>query len=91
MCLDGCKRSFQVCRPIIGLNGCFLKGHYGGNILPALGRDHNDQMMSIILVVVEVETKDPWTWFLDLLVQDLGGSLQSIHFHIRSAKGMNIQ
>ncbi|CAK8571988.1 unnamed protein product [Lathyrus sativus] len=25
MSLDACKRSFAVCRPIIGVDGCFLK------------------------------------------------------------------
>lgn len=32
------------CRPIIGLDGCFLKGPYGGQLLYAVGRDGNDQM-----------------------------------------------
>lgn len=73
MCLDACNRSFQVCRPIIGVDGCFLKSHYGGKILAAIGRDLNDQMMFIAFFVVEAETKESWTWFLDILVQDLGG------------------
>ncbi|PNX68400.1 hypothetical protein L195_g056148, partial [Trifolium pratense] len=73
MCLDGCKKSFLKCRPIIGLDGCFLKGYYGGQILAAVGRDPNDQMLPIALAVVEAETKDSWAWFLDLLVNDLGG------------------
>ena len=70
ICLDACKRSFQVCRPIIGVDGCFLKGHYGEQILVAIGRDPNDQIILIALVVVEAETKDSWVWFLDFLVQD---------------------
>lgn len=73
MFLDACKRVFQVCIPIIGVDGCFLKGHYGGQILATIGGDPNDQMMPIALVMVELETKDSWTLFLDLLVQDLGG------------------
>ncbi|XP_073225673.1 uncharacterized protein [Cicer arietinum] len=73
MCLNGCKESFLICRPIIGLDGCFLKGYYGGMILVVMGRDPNDQMLPIALVVVEVETRDSWTWFLKLLIDDLGG------------------
>ena len=73
MCLKGCKDSFKVCRPIIGLDGCFLKGYYGGQILAAVGRDPNDQMLPIGVAVVESETKDSWDWFLKLLVDDLGG------------------
>ncbi|XP_058776171.1 uncharacterized protein LOC131650482 [Vicia villosa] len=73
MCLEACKKSFQVCRPIIGIDGCFLKGIYGGQILAAVGRDPNDQMLPIAMAVVEAETKDSWAWFFDLLVRDLGG------------------
>jgi hypothetical protein len=31
MSLASCKDGFrQACRPVIGVNGCFLKGRYGG-------------------------------------------------------------
>ncbi|XP_058759142.1 uncharacterized protein LOC131632413 [Vicia villosa] len=69
-----CKERFFKCRHIIGLDGCFLKGYYGGQILVAIGRDLNDLMMLIVFAVVEGETKDSWSWFLDLLISDLGGS-----------------
>jgi hypothetical protein len=92
MCLDGCKQSFLKCRHVIGLDGCFLNGYYGGQILAAIGRDPNDQMLPIALAVVEGETKDSWAWFLELLVNDLGGQRfcktftfisdqQKVHFH----------
>ena len=73
ICFKACKDSFFECRPIIGLDGCFLKGYYGGQLLSAIGRDPNDQMMPIAFAVVEGETKESWAWFLDLLVKDLGG------------------
>ncbi|WVZ12439.1 hypothetical protein V8G54_016969 [Vigna mungo] len=73
ICLKACKDSFRSCRPIIGLDGCFLKGSYGGELLTTFGRDANEQMLPIAYVVVEVENKDSWTWFLELLIQDLGG------------------
>ncbi|RYR39450.1 hypothetical protein Ahy_A09g044993 isoform A [Arachis hypogaea] len=38
ICLNGCKRGFKAgCRPLIGLDGCFLKGFYGGQLLSAVG------------------------------------------------------
>lgn len=73
ICFKACKESFFKCRPIIGLDGCFLKGYYGGQILAAIGRDPNDQMLPIAFAVVEGETKDTWSWFLELLAADLGG------------------
>jgi len=71
--LKACKDSFNSCRPIIGLDGCFLKGKYGSELLVAIGIDANDQIMPIAWVVVEVENKETWTWFMDLLIDDLGG------------------
>ncbi|WVZ19233.1 hypothetical protein V8G54_006555 [Vigna mungo] len=73
ICLKACKDSFRSCRPIIGLDGCFLKGRYGGELLTAVGRDVNEQILPIAYAVVEVENKDSWSWFLELLIQDVGG------------------
>ncbi|XP_014495011.1 uncharacterized protein LOC106756927 [Vigna radiata var. radiata] len=72
-CLKACKDSFVSCRPIVGLDGCFLKTKYGGELLTAVGRDGNEQMLPIAYAVVEVENKESWTWFLQLLIDDLGG------------------
>jgi len=73
-CFQACKESFMSCRPIIGLDGCFLKGKYGGELLTAVGRYGNEQMLPIAYAVVEVENKDSWTWFLELLIEDIGGT-----------------
>ncbi|XP_058733572.1 uncharacterized protein LOC131605205 [Vicia villosa] len=72
ICFKACKNNFFKCRPIIGLDGCFLKGYYGGHILAAIGRDPNDQIIPIAFAAVEGETKDSWSWFLELLISDLG-------------------
>nr|KYP35003.1 hypothetical protein KK1_043982 [Cajanus cajan] len=50
---QGCKESFLKCRPIIRLDGCFLKGYYGGQILAAIEKDPNDQMLSICFAIVK--------------------------------------
>ena len=34
------------CRPLVGLNGCHLKGKFGGRILSATARDGNDNIFS---------------------------------------------
>ncbi|XP_022631890.1 uncharacterized protein LOC111240670 [Vigna radiata var. radiata] len=73
-CFKACKNSFLLCRPIIGLDGCFLKGRYRGGLLTAVARDANDQMMPLAYAIVEVENKDTWSWFMELLIEDLGGT-----------------
>ncbi|KAL2231732.1 UNVERIFIED_CONTAM: hypothetical protein Sindi_1767600 [Sesamum indicum] len=61
------------CRPIIGLDGCFLKTCYGGQLLVAVGRDGNDNMFPIAMAVVQIENRENWTWFLGELLDDIGG------------------
>lgn len=50
-----------------------MKGLCGGQILAVMGINSNDQMLQISFAVVESENKDSWTWFLELIIDDLGG------------------
>ncbi|XP_017431917.1 uncharacterized protein LOC108339290 [Vigna angularis] len=77
VCLKACKDSFVSCRPIIGLDGAFLKGKYGGELLTAIARDANDQMLPLAYAIVEVENKETWKWFLELVDEDIGG--EAVH------------
>ena len=65
------KRFLDGCRPIIGVDGCFLKGPFKGQLLAIVGRDRNNNMYPIAFTVVEVESKDSWTQFLQTIVSDL--------------------
>ena len=69
---DGWK---EGCRPVIGLDGCFLKGIVRGEVLAAVGRDANNQIYPIAWAVVGVENKATWKWFIDLLMDDIDGGL----------------
>lgn len=59
------------CRPFIGVNNCHLKTKYGSQLLVVVGKDPNDQYFPLAFVIVEMETKESWRWFLDLLLQDI--------------------
>jgi len=50
-----------------------LKGYYRGELLTVIGRDPNDQMLPISYDVVERETKETCSVFLDLLANDFDG------------------
>ncbi|KAL4323348.1 hypothetical protein GQ457_11G020680 [Hibiscus cannabinus] len=73
VCFDALKRGWKEgCKPIMGLDGCFLKGPFKGVLLGAVGRDGNDQMYPIAWIVTEGESTDSWSWFLILVSTDLG-------------------
>nr|GMC60104.1 uncharacterized protein LOC109174707 [Ipomoea batatas] len=73
ICFAGCKEGFvRGCRPIIGLDGCHLKGtQKGGQLLSAIGLDADNSMFPVAFAVVEGELRDTWSWFLKLLDNDL--------------------
>ena len=59
------------CRPLVGLDGCHLKGKFGEHILSATARDENDKIFPVILGVVEQENKDFLVWFLQTFAKDI--------------------
>ncbi|KAL4377761.1 hypothetical protein GQ457_02G024330 [Hibiscus cannabinus] len=72
VCFSALKEGFKrFCRPIISLDGCYLKGSFKGEILSVVGRDGNNQIFPIAWALVEVENRDTWTWFLQNIQKDL--------------------
>ncbi|KAL0298709.1 UNVERIFIED_CONTAM: hypothetical protein Sradi_6530700 [Sesamum radiatum] len=72
VCYNAMKQGFLGgCGPIIGMEGCHLKGPHGGVLLTAVGVDPNNNLYSIAYAVVQRENRDTWEWFLTVLKQDL--------------------
>ncbi|KAK4382958.1 hypothetical protein Sango_2825000 [Sesamum angolense] len=66
------KAGFKAgCRPIIGVDGCHLKGPNGGILLTAIGVDPNNNLFPIAYAVVNKECRETWEWFLIVLKHDL--------------------
>ncbi|XP_021995761.2 uncharacterized protein LOC110892939 [Helianthus annuus] len=73
ICLAGLKRGFQIAgRNLLGLDGCFMKGPYPGQVLTTVGIDANNGIYPVAYALVESESKASWTWFLMCLGDDLG-------------------
>ncbi|KAL0451711.1 UNVERIFIED_CONTAM: hypothetical protein Slati_1149200 [Sesamum latifolium] len=54
VCFSALKLGFQAgCRPLIGVDGCHLKGPHGGVLLAAVGIDPNNNAFSIAYAVVD--------------------------------------
>ncbi|XP_023738373.1 uncharacterized protein LOC111886376 [Lactuca sativa] len=72
VCFKGVKDGWiATCRRVIGVDGCFIKGICRGQLLEAMGRDENNHIFPIAWAMVEVENKETWKWFLDLLLDDI--------------------
>ena len=63
-------------RLIIGLDECHLEEIFDGQILFATTRDENDNIFSVVLVVVEQENKGSWVWFLQQFSDGIGNPKQ---------------
>ncbi|KAH1040188.1 hypothetical protein J1N35_041931 [Gossypium stocksii] len=69
--LQACKDGYRAgCMRIVGLDGCFLKGHYGGYLLATVGIDANNGIY-LTYAAVESENQASWLWLLELLAIDL--------------------
>ncbi|XP_062093428.1 uncharacterized protein LOC133799427 [Humulus lupulus] len=84
ICLSACKEGFlRGCRPLFGVDGCFLKGYCKGILLTTVGIDGNNSMFPIAYAIVEKETFDTWKWFLGLLKDDLNVDEPNLYTLIR--------
>ncbi|KAF6135354.1 hypothetical protein GIB67_027228 [Kingdonia uniflora] len=54
----------KECRPILGLDGCFLKGEYRGVCLSVVSLDANNSLFPIGMYMCKTKCKDSWTDFL---------------------------
>nr|KAJ0199092.1 hypothetical protein LSAT_V11C600337370 [Lactuca sativa] len=68
VCFHALKtRWIAGCRRVIRLDGCFLKGRVKGQLLTVIGRDANNQVYPICWAVVDIENKQNWKRFFELL------------------------
>ena len=78
----------EGCRPFIGLDGCHLKGPFGGVLLSAVALDANSGIFPIAVCVCEGENTYSWKWFLHLLKEQVGEETRRITFMSDRQKGI---
>ncbi|KAM6580540.1 hypothetical protein CsatA_004314 [Cannabis sativa] len=70
--LAACRRGFKFCRPVISIDGTFLKTRFGGTMLVAVAYDANNQLFLIAFAIVDSENHDSWKYFLQKLKEAIG-------------------
>ncbi|XP_043721116.1 uncharacterized protein LOC122668643 [Telopea speciosissima] len=64
ICFDACKQGFlKGCRPFLGLDGCHLKGAFGGVLVATVSVEGNNGIFPVAYGVVQSEDKDSWLFF----------------------------
>ncbi|GAA0146865.1 hypothetical protein LIER_36399 [Lithospermum erythrorhizon] len=65
MCFAASKDGFKSgCRRLVEVDGCHLKTKRGGQLLVVVAIDPNNNIFPLAYVLVEIENKETWEWFL---------------------------
>ncbi|KAA0032136.1 MuDRA-like transposase [Cucumis melo var. makuwa] len=73
MAVGACVREFLNCiRPVIVMDGTFLKNKYRGQLIVAVCLDGNNQIYPLAFGIVDRETDDSIQWFLEKLKGAIG-------------------
>ncbi|WCJ29554.1 hypothetical protein M5689_011180 [Euphorbia peplus] len=81
ICFEGMKNGILAgCRSFIGLDGCHLKGPFGGVLLAAMALDGDKGIFPLAIRVAENESNSSWGFFLESLNSCIGDG--SVDNHI---------
>ncbi|KAF6151695.1 hypothetical protein GIB67_001978 [Kingdonia uniflora] len=78
----------QGCRSIVGLDGCFLKGKYGGQCLEIVSLDGSNGLFPVAFYLYRSECTETWTTFLEMLAPFLTMHPSKLTFNSDGQKGL---
>ncbi|XP_041997838.1 uncharacterized protein LOC121747766 [Salvia splendens] len=58
---------FQVAKPVLSVDGTHLRRRLKGKLLAAVGYDANKNCLPVAFAIVDEETNESWSWFLNLV------------------------
>lgn len=63
---------FKFCRPVISVDGTFLKGKSYGTLLLATAQDGDNHLFPLAFSIVDSENDNSWLWFMEKIRFDYG-------------------
>lgn len=87
-CLKAMMDGWQHARPILSIDGTFLKGKYNAKLLVAMGVDSNNHQYPVCYGLVDEESYENWNWFLSLLRKHVCRSRKEVCILSDRAKGI---
>ncbi|KAI8552166.1 hypothetical protein RHMOL_Rhmol06G0244400 [Rhododendron molle] len=77
---SACIYGFKHLRPLLFVDGTFLKGNFKGSLLLASAKDGDKGLFPLCIGVADSESNENWLWFMEKLRGILDGDTRSIVF-----------
>ncbi|KAF6139851.1 hypothetical protein GIB67_009698 [Kingdonia uniflora] len=67
------KKIYKLFRPVVVIDGTFLKGRYCGTLLTPIAIDPSNHISPLVFLITYSETTKSWTYFLEMFGSNFHG------------------